>query len=91
MGRASAGPSDAPMSRRDSGARKGRVGTIGIREEVARRIEAILRDTKPDIRERWVQSTLATSGRLRFSSPLPGAVYGKLIDRSRCEHAVHYP
>ncbi len=52
---------------------------IGIRQEVAHRIEILLRDLKPRILELWIESALEKSARLHFSSPLPGAIYSRLF------------
>jgi PAS domain S-box-containing protein len=56
------------------------VSTIGIRQQVARRIEATLRELKPEVLSLWAESVLEKSGRFRFTNPLPGPVYTRLLD-----------
>ncbi|MBN1919437.1 MAG: response regulator [Verrucomicrobia bacterium] len=56
------------------------MGTIGIRQEVARRLETVLRASKSVVRGLWLDSTLKSSKRLRFSRPLPSAIYARLVD-----------
>ncbi len=53
---------------------------IGVSHEIARRIEDSLREMKPGLIELWRDTALDKSARLRFSSPLPGAVYTRLFD-----------
>ena len=60
---------------------KGSVSTIGIRHELARTIEATLRELKAEILAHWTTTALAESSRLHFSNPLPGALYAKLLER----------
>ena len=39
-----------------------------------------MRDLKPDVLNSWVESALEKSHRFRFTSPLPGSVYSRLLD-----------
>jgi len=57
------------------------VSTIGIRHQVAHSIETALRNLRTEILAHWTATVLEKSSRLCFSSPLPGALYAKLLDR----------